>query len=601
MSVAETLAGWSLMKYSADKVAEIRRAYAEVQSNLQDLVVDLPASLAPILKVEKAQEYLTQGVCRRLGIIQRSMENIFSLHPVDRTELLSHDEQSDLAINLHAFLIHTHGIPDNLAWVYALENKLGFKADHVGLFKKETKKALPDKVREYVNSEAIAGWHKNYAKNFRDALAHRVPPYIPPFVINSRNADRYNELQLQINTATARGEFGLVLALYEEQESLGQIALAYAHSLNEGSSMILHPQIIADARTVIEIINTIRPYLLPEEPSNETKSYRLGPLPWSNELIQREYFKSFTFVREAINEHPGYPVHKWISSLEKSFGIFNTSVRDLFNAIEKFKQEADAGELFGRPEKKKFDELVLNVEKELYTAASAAKALVDLSQIIREECNIAAQYGIKLAETFQTNEHIFIVNLRDYTNHGKIAPVNWNRKWTRDQPVRTEFRLDAAKLLESKRWTSPAREYIRAHPNGIDIGALFEGYALRTAEFQAWFRTTIENIHEEDLNEYRRYIKFVHAIGSHSFWREMMHRVLADGLDPYIYLDRYLTSTEMQEVLGLPKHSAKQVDRIIEILDEYGACDNELRKNIYEAFGVTEPESASLMSDDHSS
>ncbi|QOJ34716.1 MAG: hypothetical protein HRU82_07070 [Nitrospira sp.] len=578
------------MKYSADKVAEIRRAYAEVQSNLQDLVVDLPANLAPILKVEKAQEYLTQGVCRRLGIIQRSMENIFSLHPVDRTELLSHDEQSDLAINLHAFLIHTHGIPDNLAWVYALENKLGLKADHVGLFKQETKKALPDEVRNYVNSEAIAGWHKTYAKNFRDALAHRVPPYIPPFVISSRNADRYNELQLQINTATARREFGQVLALCEAQESIGQIAIAYAHSLNECSPMILHPQIIVDARTVIEIIHTIRPYLLPKEQSNEIKSYRLGPLPWSNELIRREYFKSFTSVREAINEHPGYAVHKWISSLEKSFGIFKTSVQDLFNSIEKFKQEADAGELFGRPERKKFDELVLKVEKELYTAASAAKALIDLSQIIREECNIAAQYGNKLAETFQANEHIFIVNLRDYTNHGKVAPVNWNRKWARDQPVRTEFRLDAAKLLESKRWTSPAREYIKAHPNGIDIRSLFEDYAMRTAKFQEWFRDTIAKNREEDLREYRRYITFVNAIDSHCFWREMMRQVLSRGLDPYLYLDDHLTPAELQEVLQLPKHSAKQVDRIIEILDEYAACDNDLRNSAYEAFGVSKPE-----------
>ncbi len=578
------------MKYSADKVVEIRRAYAEVQTDLQDLVGDLPANLAPILKVEKAKEYLTQGVCRRLGIIKRSMENIFSLHPVDRTELLSPDEQSDLEINLHAFLIHTHGIPDNLAWVYVHENKLGLKADHVGLFRKETKKELPDKVREYVNSEAISGWHKTYAKNFRDALAHRVPPYIPPFVINPRNADRYNELQLQINTATARGEFGQVLELYEEQESIGQIALAYAHSLNEASPMILHPQVIADARTVIEIVHTIRPYLLPKEPSNETKSYRLGPLPWSNELIKREYFKSFTFVREAINEHPGCAVHRWISSLEKSFGIFKTSAQDLFNAIEKFKQEADAGELFGRPERKKFDELVLKVEKELYTAASAAKALVDLSQIIREECNIAAQYGNNLAETFQTNEHIFIVNLRDYTNHGKIAPVKWNRKWTREQPVRTEFRLEAAKLLESKRWTSPAREYIKAHPNGIDIRSLFEGYAIRTGAFQAWFRDIIAKSREEALREYRRYINFVNAIDSLSVWRQMMHQVLAGGLDPYLYLDRYLTANEMQEVLRLPRHSAKQVDRIIEILDEYSACDNDLRKNIYEAFKVSKQE-----------
>lgn len=470
------------MKYSPDQIIELRRGQVEVQNALQDLVSDLLGNLAPTLKVDKAREYLTQGVCRRLRIIQRSVRNIFALHPVDRTEVLSDDEHSNLGINLHAFLIHTHGIPDNLAWVYVLENKLVLKAEQVGLFKKETKEELPDAVRQYVNSAPISSWHKNYAKSFRDALAHRIPPYIPPFVITSRNADRYNELQLQINTATVKGEFDQALALSEEQGSLGEIALAYAHSLTEGSPMILHPQVIADARTLVEIINTIRPYLSPKELTNEIKSYRLGPLPWSNELIEREYFKSFTFTREAINEHPGHAVHTWISSLKKSFDLFETSVEDLLKAIRSFIQEADAGDCFERPRSERFDELVLRVEKELYAAASAAKAVIDLSQKIRKACDIGVEYDTKLAETFQTNEHIFIVNLRDYTNHGNIAPVHWSRRWALDQPVCTEFRLSVNKLLESSfRWTGPARDYIKAHPKGIDIRALFEGYEIGRA------------------------------------------------------------------------------------------------------------------------
>jgi hypothetical protein len=70
----------------------------------------------------------------------------------------------------------------------------------------------------------------------------------------------------------------------------------------------------------------------------------------------------------------------------------------------------------------------------------------------------------------------------------------------------------------------------------------------------------------------------------------MMHQVLARRLDPYLYLDGHLNAAEMQEVLQLPKNSAKQVDRIIEILDEYGACDNDLRRMIYQAFGVSRQE-----------
>jgi hypothetical protein len=55
--------------------------------------------------------------------------------------------------------------------------------------------------------------------------------------------------------------------------------------------------------------------------------------------------------------------------------------------------------------------------------------------------------------------------------------------------------------------------------------------------------------------------------------------------DLYGHLQRYLTPEELQEINTLPHSSKEQVDRIIEMVDEYGACDNELRKLVYKAFG----------------
>jgi hypothetical protein len=66
----------------------------------------------------------------------------------------------------------------------------------------------------------------------------------------------------------------------------------------------------------------------------------------------------------------------------------------------------------------------------------------------------------------------------------------------------------------------------------------------------------------------------------------LLEQVTMGRLDPFPYLNRYLTQTELDEVLSLPTRSQMQVDRIIEILDEYGACDEELRKKAYKAFGV---------------
>lgn len=55
---------------------------------------------------------------------------------------------------------------------------------------------------------------------------------------------------------------------------------------------------------------------------------------------------------------------------------------------------------------------------------------------------------------------------------------------------------------------------------------------------------------------------------------------------PYLYVDRYLTEAELQEVARLPQRSAVQVDRIIELADEDGACDEEIRSVAYATFGA---------------
>lgn len=43
---------------------------------------------------------------------------------------------------------------------------------------------------------------------------------------------------------------------------------------------------------------------------------------------------------------------------------------------------------------------------------------------------------------------------------------------------------------------------------------------------------------------------------------------------------------ELEEILKFPKHSKEQIDQIIDIIDEYGACDERLKKKIYNAFKV---------------
>ena len=252
------------MSYTVEQIAELDQGLHAVVGELEDLWINLARDVAPLLKVERAREYIGNGACRRLRTIRRCIDNIFRVCPPRRTKLLSEDERYDLQINLHAFCINIHGVPDNLAWAYLLEKGIALKPYRVGLFCVDTQEHLPPEICAYLASDRITTWHQEYAKNFRDALAHRIPPYVPPSIWSSGQEQQYRELDAKIYEATKNHDFDRVDKLNEEQDRIGAICPAFIHSsLDRGACppVLFHPQVIADARTVMEIVSVVRPHL----------------------------------------------------------------------------------------------------------------------------------------------------------------------------------------------------------------------------------------------------------------------------------------------------------------------------------------------------
>jgi len=257
------------MHYSSEQKAEIERGWKGLSKELRDVWVFLAGEATSLLTQEQAQEHIRHGAARRLLIIQRCLENIFRVFPVRRTVLLSDDERSDLEINLHAFLINSHGLPDNLAWAYILERKIEINFKHVGLFTKNTQQHLPDEVRAYLTSGDLSTWHSEYAKNYRDALAHRIPPYVPPSLYTPIHQQEYQELHVRSSQAMKDGNSELAIELELKKHKIGIICPVFMHSFLDRDAqkpILLHPQLIADCRTVIQIINMVRPHLaLPKD------------------------------------------------------------------------------------------------------------------------------------------------------------------------------------------------------------------------------------------------------------------------------------------------------------------------------------------------
>lgn len=219
------------------------------------------SSLRSRLTTDVAAEYLFHGVGRRLTIVTRCIVNIFKAYPVDQVGHLGDAALTDATINLHAFVINVSGVLDNLAWVYAHEYALvgdtndgRLRRKDVGLFSKRLQSYLPEVLREYLRSDEMLDWHVRYSKDYRDALAHRIPLYIPPAVLAPGDQTRYRELEVQMQALTYE-DWEIYGDLLEQQRQLGRPSPFFTHSRREESRpMFLHAQVLSDHMTVEALV-----------------------------------------------------------------------------------------------------------------------------------------------------------------------------------------------------------------------------------------------------------------------------------------------------------------------------------------------------------
>jgi len=102
----------------------------------------------------------------------------------------------DTQINIQAAIGNAYGCVDNLAWVWVHERGMAQSIDrrHVGLRKhnKQVRSTLSAELRTYLDS--LEGWF-DYLVDYRDALAHRIPVYIPPGCVQRKDLVKAKELE----------------------------------------------------------------------------------------------------------------------------------------------------------------------------------------------------------------------------------------------------------------------------------------------------------------------------------------------------------------------------------------------------------------------
>lgn len=211
------------------------------------------------LKNPNAIENLCQGVMRRGFVNAHCLRRIYEISPPTRTNPLTHEEREDITVFLLTFLFNVSGIIDNLSWIWFYEKKICEKEDpekfkfKVHLFDKDFKKYLTDEVKKEL--QIFNKW-QNHIKNFRDPIAHRIPLYVIPYFLDEEGARKHKLLVEKFNNETDIDERKRLL---EEMDNCGVYEPAYMHSFSEESPLVaMHPQLLADTNTIIELIKIIQ-------------------------------------------------------------------------------------------------------------------------------------------------------------------------------------------------------------------------------------------------------------------------------------------------------------------------------------------------------
>lgn len=248
------------MKYSASDLPMLEERYEDALRSLGELQIAFVA-LSQRETDPDVIEHLAQGVGMRLMVLSRAIENTFTTLDLNSSTPLSNEKNNDLQIYLHAFLINVVGLFDNCAWAFCYKHgitELLQKPLEIDFFKKSFKSHLPTPLKEHLEEQRLSDWHKTYLKSYRDALAHRIPPRVPPLTVDSNYAKEYEDLERDRWNRIHNLDFEGAEHFRNVQRKYESPAFFFLHSFKESSKstpLMLHAQMIADVFTIREFLD----------------------------------------------------------------------------------------------------------------------------------------------------------------------------------------------------------------------------------------------------------------------------------------------------------------------------------------------------------
>ncbi len=245
------------MIYSKENLDKLSEECAVVREKCQRVI---SSYVLGDFKNSRAREFATHGLPRRVGLLAHCIESVFANLPPDATEPPPNDVILDTTVCLQSFVFNVFGCVDNLAHIWVREKELTgkngkpLKDTEIGLIGTKYKPVLDTLSKDFVDYlKRQEPWFEQ-VRNFRHALAHRIPLYIPPYYVPDEKLQEYEEIGRRIDEAVQQRNYGEVDQLQDQQNLLTLFCPVATHSFSEKSKlMYFHARMIEDFNLVEEI------------------------------------------------------------------------------------------------------------------------------------------------------------------------------------------------------------------------------------------------------------------------------------------------------------------------------------------------------------
>lgn len=308
--------------------------------------------------------------------------------------------------------------------------------------------------------------------------------------------------------------------------------------------------------------------------------------PWNRQQIMTAMTYNFAQVQPSIDNTPGGKIWNDLKELDDTAWIFYTSISELIDEICIFGERSKAPEFWSLGNEKTAIHYTREVKRKLYYCTSSLMTLVDIARIFDNKYNVQNPQ-IKRAEFFTTpGLHEFLQDLRNFNTHWRIAEANWSIKFDMQHRTRTShFQINKKDLLAWSGWKSKAKKFIQELEDNVDIYEIFTKYKKQAQEYYSWHKGAVIDQNASALQQYFEYTKIHEGLRQYQKWNMILSHV-KDNTNPYQFLAKFLSPSQIETILSYPHHSEQQVDALIRTVDTYQICDINLKNKLMKVFSV---------------